>query len=295
MQNLDQSTQPNRGRRRDVAVQRVILIEGSVNLLVLVAKLVVGITTGSLAIIGDALHSLTDVANNLVAWAVLKYSSKPADKNHPYGHRKFENLAVLGLAVLLTMLAFELILQVFRREQVQIGATGWELAVMCGVLLINFTLATWQRLWAKKLNSPILQADASHTFADVLTTIIVITGWQLSAAGYVWLDQLGALIVAGMIFYLAFGLFKNSAPVLVDESAIESEQVAEAAMAIDGVEDVSRVRSRWIGNMVSVDMVIGVAHDLTIAESHHICDQVELMLENDFDVADISIHVEPIG
>ena len=90
---------------RDSKVQRILLIEGSVNLLVFVAKLIVGLTTGSLAILGDAIHSMTDVINNVIAWSVVRLSHAPADREHPYGHRKFETLAVFFLASLLVVLA----------------------------------------------------------------------------------------------------------------------------------------------------------------------------------------------
>lgn len=277
----------------DAAVQKVIIIEGVANALVLAAKAIVGITTGSLAILGDALHSLTDVANNVVAWGIVKHSSKPADREHPYGHRKFETLAVLGLAVLLTLLAFELALHAWRRDEVQIASSGWEIAVMLSVLLANIALASWQRLKAKQLGSSILDADAQHTFADVLTTLVVIAGWQLSAMGYLWLDQLCALGVAGLILFLAFGLFKKAAPVLVDGYAVDPEHLTKAVMRVDGVKKVDRVRSRWIGNFASVDMIIFVEYQLTTQESHQICDDVESLLEKEFNISDISIHVEP--
>ena len=83
--------------KRNKAIQRVILIEGSINAFVLVAKLIVGFTTGSLAIIGDAIHSLTAVVNNIVAWVVVRMSSAPPDREHPYGHQKFETIAVFFL------------------------------------------------------------------------------------------------------------------------------------------------------------------------------------------------------
>ena len=102
--------------RRDLVVRRIILLEGLANFVVLLAKLTVGLSTGSLAVLGDAVHSLTDVANNAVAWGVMKLSSQPADREHPYGHRKFETLAVFGLATLLTVLAVELALHALRRE-----------------------------------------------------------------------------------------------------------------------------------------------------------------------------------
>lgn len=279
--------------QKDAKVQKILLLEGSANVVVLIAKLVVGLTTGSLAILGDALHSLTDVANNIVAWAVVKHSQKPADKEHPYGHRKFETLAVLALAILLAVFAFELGLRAIEREATVIASQSWELAVMIGVLIINIMVASWQRIWAKRLDSDILHADASHTFADVLTTIVVIVGWQLSAMGYLWLDQLAAFLVALLILYIAFNLFKKVAPVLVDEYAVDPEKLTQIALQIEGVKGVGRVRSRWIGSYPSVDIIIYVAHHLTTQESHTICDKIEHKIELEFQVKDISIHVEP--
>jgi len=84
--------------KRDQQVRHVILIEGSANLIVLLAKIWVGLTTGSLAVLGDAIHSLTDVTNNIIAWIVMHLSCQPPDREHPYGHRKFETIAVFSLA-----------------------------------------------------------------------------------------------------------------------------------------------------------------------------------------------------
>jgi cation diffusion facilitator family transporter len=278
---------------KEKQVQRIIVIEGIANAIVLAAKTVVGITTGSLAVIGDALHSLTDVANNIVAWTVVKHAAKPADKEHPYGHHKFETLAVLGLAVILVVLGLELALHAIQKEATTVASSSWELAVMLGVLAVNIILATWQRAWAKKLDSDILLADASHTFADVLTTVAVIAGWQLSAMGYVWLDQIAALAVSGMIFYLAYELFKKAAPVLVDEYAVDPDLIIQTVNKLPEVKGCCRVRSRWIGNQATVDMVIHLPYDLTTKDSHEICDQVEAVIEQEFAVSDISIHVEP--
>lgn len=163
--------------KRDRQVRRIILVEGAANFLVLIGKLTVGISTGSLAVLGDAIHSVTDVTNNLVAWTAIRLSSQPADREHPYGHRKFETLAVFGLATLLAVLALELALHAIRRDKPEVGEDPWALAVMLGVLAVNIVIASWQRYWARRLHSDILLADANHTFADVLTTVVVIGGW----------------------------------------------------------------------------------------------------------------------
>lgn len=279
--------------QRHKQVLRVILIEGSANLLVLIAKIIVGISTGSMAVLGDAIHSLTDVANNFVAWMVIRISAKPADIEHPYGHRKFETIAVFALALLLSVMAIELAINAFKEHEPIITTGRWELITMVVVLVVNIILSTWQRYWANRLQSDILLADASHTFADVLITLVVIAGWQLSAAGYVWVDQLCALGVSVLVLLLAYRLFRRALPTLVDEFAIDPTLLSNAVRSVKGVRQVLRVRSRWIGSDRAVDMIIRVDPELPTDESHLISDRIESLIESRFDITDISIHVEP--
>lgn len=280
---------------RNGLILRVILLEGAANILVLCIKATVGLATGSMAVLADAVHSLTDVTNNIIAWVVTRASHQPADREHPYGHQKFEVLAVFVLATLLAVVAIELAIRALTRDVAQPEITSWGLYLMLAVLLINVIVASWERIWAKRLESKILEADASHTFADVLTTIVVIIGWQLSARGYPWLDTACALGVSAMILYLAFGLFKNVVPVLVDEMAIEPEALTAAVSEVSGVIGVPRVRSRWIGPERAVDVIVTVAASLSTVQSHTIADDVEKLLEKKFDVTDISVHVEPLS
>ena len=283
----------NSNPQREKSVQRVILVEGSINLVVLVAKLVVGLSTGSLAIVGDAIHSLTDVVNNIVAWIVVRISSSPPDREHPYGHRKFETIAVFFLASLLVVLSFELAMHAISKDDSEIVNSVWGLGVMLAVLVINIALATWQRIWARKLKSDILLADATHTFADVLTTIVIIVGWQLSAMGYLWLDRICALGVSFLVFYLAYSLFKRAFPILVDQFALDPELLSNSIQEVEGVLKVNRVRSRWVGSEKSIDLVISVDPELSTADSHNIATNVESLIEKEYGVSDISIHVEP--
>lgn len=278
---------------RDKQIRRVIFIEGAANFFILLVKTFVGFSTGSMAILGDAIHSLTDVANNVVAWFVAKISSQPADREHPYGHQKFETLAVLGLATLLTALAFELALHAIRREQTEIATNSIALVLMFVVLAINIVIAAWERAWAKKLQSNLLLADAAHTFADFLTTVVIIVGWQLSALGYPLLDKICALGVAGLVLYLAFGLFKKAIPILVDRKSIEPDEIIQVVKGVSGLRKVGRVRSRWVGSARAVDMVAFVDPHLTISESHVIADEIEKLLEEKLGIHDVSIHIEP--
>jgi cation diffusion facilitator family transporter len=218
----------DQARTTDRQVRRVLLIEGSANCLVLTLKVIIGLSTGSMAIMADAFHSLTDIANNIVAWIVIYFSSQPPDREHPYGHRKFETIAVFILASILIVIAFEISLNAIRNKTSEVASSGIELIVMLSVLVVNILLAIWQRMWANRLNSDIIRADATHTFADVLTTCVVIVGWQLSAMGYAWIDRLCAIAVSLVIVYLAFGLFKRSLPILVDGFAIEPAEIKNA-------------------------------------------------------------------
>jgi cation diffusion facilitator family transporter len=284
----------NNNSQRDKNVQHVILVEGSINFVVLIAKLAVGLSTGSLAIIGDAIHSLTDVANNIVAWVVTGVSNSPPDREHPYGHRKFETLAVFFLASLLVVLSFELALHAINKDDAEIENSAWGLGIMLVVLAINIALAAWQRKCARQLNSDILLADATHTFADVLTTIVVIVGWQLSSMGYLWLDRICALGVSFLVLYLAYSLFKRAFPILVDQFALDPELLSNSIQEVQGVLKVNRVRSRWIGNEKSIDLVISVDPEISTADSHSIATNVESLILEKYGVSDISIHVEPM-
>ena len=164
---------------------------------------------------------------------------------------------------------------------------------MLAVLVVNISLATWQRMWARRLQSDILLADASHTFADVLTTIVVIVGWQLSAMGYLWLDRACALGVSALVLYLAFNLFRRALPILVDQFALDPELLSSSVREVSGVRHVGRVRSRWIGPDMSIDLVISVDPALSTTESHNIASAVESLVEKKFGISDTSIHVEP--
>jgi len=280
--------------KRDRQVQRVILIEGSANLAVLILKLVVGLTTGSIGILGDAVHSVTDVANNIVAWIVIRLSSRPADDRHPYGHRKFETIAVFGLAMFLTILAFELGVRAIQREAPEIVHSGWALGLMVCVLAVNASLATWQASWARRLGSNILRADSRHTFADVLTTLVVIGGWQAAARGYLWIDTVAALCVSGLILVLAYGLFMRAIPILVDETALEPDALVNVALSVPGVLGIRRVRSRGDEANAMVDLVALVASDLSTAESHDVATALEHAIDAAFPVESVTVHVEPV-
>ena len=280
-------------RSRDRSIQRVFVLTGIANLVVLLVKVVVGGATGSTAVLGDAIHSFADVSNNAVALFALHFAVEPPDREHPYGHRKYETLAVFALAVLLSVLAVELALRSLERGAHAVERPGWGLALMIAVFVANIGVASWQGIWAGRLDSDLLRADARHTLSDVLVTASVILGWQFAARGHSWLDTATTLAVAGLILYLAFGLFRRAIPILVDQSSADPDAVREAIEAVSGVRSTRRVRSRGRGRDGRVEVVVTVDPALSTSDSHRIADEVERVLEERFEAADVTVHVEP--
>ena len=278
---------------RDRQIRRVLLVEGACNLTVMVAKASVGISTGSVAVLSDAIHSLADLANNGVALLAARAAAAPPDREHPYGHQKFETLAVFGLATLLAVLGIEIALRGLAREAPEVARHPWGLATMLGVLGVNTGLALWQGRWARRLESDLLLADSRHTLSDVLTTAAVIVGWQIAAAGYPWLDTLVAFVIAGLVLFLAFGLFRRAIPVLTDQAAADPDAVARAAESVPGVRSASRVRSQSAGTGCRIDLTVTVDPDLSTRDAHAIADAIEERLRDRFQSGDVTVHVEP--
>nr|WP_297349853.1 cation diffusion facilitator family transporter [uncultured Glaciecola sp.] len=273
-------------------VRKVLIIEGSVNLVVMLSKLSIGLMTNSTAIIADAIHSLADIANNIIAWFTIKISESPADEEHNYGHQKFEQIAVLVLASLLTIVAFEVITEAFSRFGQPVKQSILGLGVMVGVLIVNICLTVWQRTWAKRLHSPILYADASHTLSDVLTTIVVIFGWQFAALGYYWLDPIFAVIVSCMIFYMAFTLFSSALPILVDYSDVDRHKLAEALVNLSTVKQIVRVRVRRTNKGREADIIAKVNPDLTVRELQVIKNEIQVLLLDKFTIQEVMVNFE---
>ena len=275
------------------AVRRVIVVEGICNAVVLAIKVAAGVATGSMAILSDAVHSAVDLANNVVVWFVALHSNRPADAGHPYGHRKFETLAIFGLGTLLTVVGVEVALTAITGGHRDIVAHPFGLALMISVLACNLGLALWQRSRARALGSALLHADASHTLGDVGTTVAVIAGWQLAAHGWLWADRIVAVSIGVLVFVLAFKLLRSVVPGLTDAVAHDAETVANIVHEVPAVTGVGRVRSRWLSDTAVADIIVYVEPDLTVGRAHAVADQVERALADKLGLVDVSVHIEP--
>lgn len=284
-------------------VRRVLVLTLILNLAVTLLKAITGFATGSLSLQADALHSVTDSANNVLGLVSNQFASPRPDRDHPYGHQKFEALGALGVAAFLGIACFEIIQSVGIRllaGAAPVQVTGWELWMLLAVLGVNIFVAFYERREGRKLNSPILTADARHTMSDVWITIAVLAGligiWQSAYWGLPqlqWLDVALAVPVALLVFRSGWEVLRENLPWLVDEIAIAPEKIYELAMSVPGAIDCHDIASRGLlGRQVFIEMhLVVAARDVETA--HAITEAVEARLAEHFSPVRVSIHVEP--
>ncbi|MBD2441735.1 cation transporter [Dolichospermum sp. FACHB-1091] len=277
-------------------VRKVLIITLLLNVFVMGLKVVVGYWTGSLSLLADALHSVTDSANNVLGLVAIKFSSPLPDREHPYGHNKFEAVGALGIAAFLGIACFEIVQGAVERiikggEPVKVSPI--ELWLLLIVLGVNIFVAFYERNVGRRVGSSILVADATHTMSDVWVTISVIGGLIGVWLGYQLLDVLLAFPVALLVFWSGWSVLKENLPWLVDQMAIAPEIIHTIAVSVPGVLNCHDIASRGvIGRQVFIEMHLIVdARDVETA--HIITEEVERQLEERFSPVRILIHVEP--
>ena len=188
------------------AVTAVLVWVLFLNLAVAVAKLVLGYMTGAVSIVSDGLHSLTDSFSNVAALIGVRVARKPPDKDHPYGHRKFETLSAAAIAAFLLVVMIEVGRAAWQRFTHGGGpeVPGGSFAVMLATIAVNIVVATYERRAGQRLSSEVLLADSMHTRSDVATSITVILALVGTRLGYPLLDPMAALVVVGFIGHAAW-------------------------------------------------------------------------------------------
>jgi cation diffusion facilitator family transporter len=285
-------------------VRQVLLITLGLNLTVLAIKAVVGFWTGSLSLIADALHSVTDSSSNVLGLVAIQFASPYPDRDHPYGHQKFESVAALGIAGFLAIACFEICKGAIERmmtggKDVEISAVS--LWLMLVVLGINIFVTYYERHVGEKIGSNILIADAHHTMSDIWVTITVLLGligiWigNLNNIAWLkWLDVILAFPVAILVFRSGWEVLRQNLPTLVDEMAIAPEAVEEIARTVEGVINCHDIATRGVvGRQVFIEMHM-IVSATDVESAHLITEAVEELLHERFNPARITIHLEPM-
>ena len=262
-------------------------------------KFAVGIAIGSLALISDALHSLTDLIATVVTWIVVRFSDRPADTEHHYGHGKMESLSALGVIALLYVLAGGIVVEAFSRLRAGTAPssiTFVPFAVLLVDMAVNFWRARALAKTARETKSQALAADALHFASDVYGSIAVMIGLALSAYGYTWGDAVAAIGVALFISVLGLRLGRETIETLMDQAPEGVAQKAEAAIrAVPGVIDVERLRLRLVGPTHFVDASVKVPRTLPIDRLDDLKRQAQAALDEVLHDADLTFTAVPVA
>jgi cation diffusion facilitator family transporter len=282
-------------RRQDV--RRVLAVALVMNIAISILKLAVGVVSGSLAVIADAMHSTTDALSSLTGLITNNLSDPRPDRDHPYGHHKYEAIGALGIAALILFTALEILLRSSERilegfPQIHVTAQG--LVILGLALGFNLLLAGYEYSEGRRLNNSLLNTNAQHAASDVWTTVVVLVGMTGAMVFKVnWLDIALAIPLALLLIKVCWQVLRQTLPWLVDHIAIAPESIHAESMAVPGVLNCHDIASRGVlGQQVFIDMHLIVdAEDLTSA--HKITERVETRLDQKFGPLRCTIHLEP--
>jgi cation diffusion facilitator family transporter len=268
-------------------------------------KVVVGLLSGSLGILAEAAHSALDCVAAIVTCFAVRAASKPADRDHAYGHGKVENLSALVETLLLLATCAWIIQESFHRlttRHVQVDASIWAFAVMGISIAVDVSRSRMLYRVAAKHRSQALEADALHFSTDIWSSAVVIVGllgvrlagWYPGLGFLLQADAVAALIVAGIVVIVSARLGVRTIQALLDSSPPgAAEQIKAVVGAIPGVFDCHAVRVRHSGPHYFVDLHITVDGDQPLRAAHALTEAVEQAVDKTLPGADVTVHPEP--
>ncbi len=262
------------------------------------AKAIIGLLTGSLAILSEAGHSLLDLAATVLTYIAVRVSGKPADAEHQYGHGKVESITALAETALLFVLAavvtFEAAERLLGERVYAVEATAAAFAVIAISIVVDFVRARTLGRVAEKTSSQALEADALHFRSDMWSSIAVLIGLAGVALGYSRADAAAAIVVAVFICVAGWRLGRRTIDTLTDTApAGVSERVAAIARRVPGIVAVERVRARPAGAVLFVDLGVGVSRALPLERVTAIKDRLTRAIRADMREAEVTITTEP--
>src|ERR1700761_5849579 len=263
------------------------------------AKFVVGIAIGSLALISEALHSSVDVVATVITWLVVRFSDKPADEEHHYGHGKLESVSALGIIAMLYVLAGGILVESWSR--LREGAPPPTIsAIPFIVLLVDIAVNFWRARAldraAHDTKSQALAADALHFASDVLGSIAVIIGLALSGLGYHWGDAAAAIGVAVVISALGLRLARSTVETLLDQAPEGvADKASSAIRSVPGVVGIERLRVRMVGPTHFIDAIVQVPRTFPIDRVEDIKQRAEKAVAAALGEADLTFTAVPVA
>jgi cation diffusion facilitator family transporter len=278
-------------------IRRVLLIVLALNWAVAVAKIVYGFITRCQSMTADGFHSLSDGTSNIVGLVGIHLACQPTDKDHPYGHKKYETFFSLGIALLLFLLCAGLIHQGIERFHNPLTPVinRESFIIMLITMGINLSVMVYEKRRGLALKSDILVSDAMHTRADILTSLSVIAALIFIKLGYPLLDPIVTIIIALFIAFAGFEIVRESSHVLCDTAVIlDTKRIEDVVLSIKGVKTCHKIRSRGRADDIHIDLHVQVHPDMHVDNAHKISYAIEEAIKNEIpEITDVIVHIEP--
>lgn len=277
--------------------KRVALISVFAAVFLTASKLVIGILTGSLGILSEALHSGLDLVAAVITYFSVSVSDKPADKNHHFGHGKIENFSALIETILLLITCSWIIYEAINRlvsGKTHIEVNIWSYVVIISSIIIDINRSRILYKVAKKHNSQALEADALHFSTDIWSSAVVLLGLICANFGFFFADSVAALVVAVIVMLVCYKLGKKAIDVLLDKAPQGTiNKVQQAMTAFPDVKHYHSVKVRTAGADTFIKLNIHLDSGLSLQQVHEICDKIEKELKTLIVRSEIFIHPEP--
>lgn len=287
----------NQVQETKIKVARLSIIS---NTCLTTGKLIVGLAMGSVGVISEAVHSGLDLIASLIAFAAVRHSGKPADKEHPYGHGKFENLAGILEALLIMLAALGIFAHAIPKiiqGGGEIESLGWGALVMGISAVVNFVISQKLIKVGKATDSPALVADGWHLRTDVYTSAGVLIGLAaIYLTGYTIIDPLIGVAVGLLIVKASIDLIKESMGVMLDVSLpLEEEEAIKGVLQRHSNQflEYHGLRTRKSGPYRYVDLHLVVSRHISVGSAHLLCDRIEAEIEQELPGVQVLIHCEP--
>ncbi len=278
-------------------IRRVLVFVLLLNWLVAFAKLFYGLFTRCQSMTADGFHSLSDGTSNIIGIIGIHLACQPTDKDHPYGHKKYETFFSLGIAFLLFLVCVGLVhesLGRFRNPVIPAINTQ-SFIIMLITMGVNLWVMNYESKKGRFLKSDILISDSLHTRADILTSLSVIAALIFIKLGYPILDPIVTILIALFIAFAGFEIVRESSRVLCDTAVIlDTKKIEDIVLSVKGVRTCHKIRTRGRPDDIYVDLHVQVNPDMHVDNAHKISYAIEDALKNGMpEITDVVIHIEP--
>ncbi|MCP4624285.1 MAG: cation transporter [bacterium] len=286
---------------REAYVRKVTWVGLLVNIALAGIKLAAGYFGRSQALIADAIHSLTDTTTDLAVIAGSHFWSRPPDESHPYGHRRLETLVTVFIGLLLAAagigIGWDAISSLRDKDSSSPGSIALYAAMVS--IITKEILYRWTAKNGKRIKSPALAANAWHHRTDAISSVpvLIAVGSALIFPSWSFLDLVGAVVVSIFVLHAALKIIWPGISELIDAGAPQDIQkkIAHIACNIQGVQDIHKIRTRYISTSILVDMHIVVDGSISVREGHAIAEEVEVQIINGIPIVlGAVIHVDPL-